>query len=91
MMLHDFKINGTAIIKFSEDMLDESKGFNISMLNDGLMNLTVELSEESKNSDMLIKTNRTIEELTRLRWNATMFEKNELRLDVIFDYPLFFS
>ena len=60
MLFLDFKINGTAILKFSEAMLDESRGFNISILNDGLMNLTIKLSEESKISDMLLKSNRTL-------------------------------
>ena len=44
MKFTQFKINGTIEVKFSENMIDQKSGFNISMLNEGLMILNISLS-----------------------------------------------
>lgn len=45
MMFEKFKNNGTAFVRFTEDMIDQDSGFNISMLNmsEGLMVLNISL------------------------------------------------
>ena len=73
MMFEKFKLNGTIVIRFSEDMIDEDSGFNKSMLNEGLMFLTLNISDETM---ALIPRISLTEIVLNFTWNVTYFKRD---------------
>ena len=73
MMIVKFKLNGTIVIRFSEDMIDEDSGFNKSMLNEGLMFLTLNISDETM---ALIPRISLTEIVLNFTWNVTYFKRD---------------
>lgn len=63
--------------------MDESHGFNLTLLQNGLMEVEVKLTDETKELIPTV-TNRSIEEVTSFTWNATYFKNNVLLLDIFF-------
>ena len=92
MEFTQFRNNGTIVITFSEDMMDEDNGFNVTILyEEELIRLNISLTQESIDLIQSLRKNATFESMINFTWNVTYFKKKIMLIDIFFDNPIQFS
>ena len=69
---------GNATFKFSENMMDESNGFNLTLLEKGEGYVLFEIILSYETKEMIQRNSLDEKEFTYLEWTPTRFKRDKL-------------
>ena len=82
--MHDF--NGDIYLEFDVNLIDENQGLNVSSIDESVLDISVVVTDETKQASKL-----SVKELNKIEWTAISFKQNQVKLSMKLENALFLS